>query len=135
MNIGEFTRNEDGTVSGYAAEATYDFDNIFFQKVVSDNPRAPHFNMMTKSPRGRDVRLGSIWQDTAKKTGEVYFRGYFDSSMSGFVRIRLFRSRQDPSVWNVVRKTPQRGASEREAAELPANDDRHPAYADECEAA
>ena len=62
---------------------------------------------MTKSPRGRTVRLGSIWERAARETGEVYFGGYLDSAGSGFVPIRLFQSRQQNHVWNVVRQ-PQR---------------------------
>jgi uncharacterized protein (DUF736 family) len=119
MNIGELVRNEAGAVTGYIAEASFDFDAIFLEKVASDNPRAPLFNMMTKSPRGRDVRLGSIWEQAAKETGEVYFRGYIDTAKSGFVPIRLFRSRQNEGVWNVVRQTPERRRREAENIRLP----------------
>lgn len=122
MNIGEITRKENGTVSGYIAEADFDFDGIFFEKVASNHPRAPLFNLMTKSPRGRQVRLGSIWERAAKETGEVYFGGYIDSTKSGFVPIRLFQSRQNASVWNVVRATNQR-RREAEDIDLPDNGD------------
>ncbi|MCC4233353.1 DUF736 family protein [Sphingobium soli] len=85
MNIGKLVRGDTGTVTGYIAEASFDFDAIFLEKVASDNPRAPLFNMMTKSPRGRDVRLGSIWERAAKETGEVYFRGYIETAKSGLI--------------------------------------------------
>jgi hypothetical protein len=119
MNIGEMTRNDDGSVTGYVAEATYDFDGIFLEKVASTHERAPAFNLKAKSPRGRPVRLGSIWERSAKETGEVYFGGYIESSASGFVPIRLFRSRQNPDVWNVVRKLPQRKASGAQEVDIP----------------
>lgn len=108
MNIGEMIRNDDGSVTGYIAEATFDFENVFLDKVMSDHERAPAFNLKTKSPRGRPVRLGSIWERSAKETGEIYFGGYIESGVSGYVPIRLFRSRANPDVWNVVRKLPQR---------------------------
>ncbi|MGV7120428.1 DUF736 family protein [Sphingopyxis sp. 550A] len=108
MNIGEMIRSDTGMVSGYIAEAGFDFENVYFEKVTSDNPRAPLFNLMSKSPRGRGVRLGSIWERASRETGEVYFGGYIDTAQSGYVPIRLFRSRQDTSVWNIVRKTAQR---------------------------
>ena len=131
MNIGEMTRNDDGSVTGYVAEATYDFEGIFLEKVASTHERAPAFNLKTKSPRGRPVRLGSIWERAAKESGEVYFGGYIESGVSGFVPIRLFRSRANPDVWNVVRKLPQRkqgGAQEvaiaQAESELSRDDDR-----------
>jgi hypothetical protein len=122
MNIGELIRNDDGSVTGYVAEATYDFDGIFLEKVASDHERAPAFNLKARSPRGRPVRLGSIWERAAKETGEIYFGGYIESSVSGFVPIRLFRSRQNPDQWNVVRKLPQRKATGAEGVEIPEAD-------------
>jgi uncharacterized protein (DUF736 family) len=119
MNIGELIRTDSGAVTGYIAEPAFDFDAVFLEKVASDNPRAPLFNMMTKSPRGRDVRLGSIWERAAKETGEVYFGGYIDTAKSGFVPIRIFRSRRDESVWNVVRQTAWRRRGEVEDVRLP----------------
>ncbi|MEH3101665.1 DUF736 family protein [Sphingomonas adhaesiva] len=121
MNIGEIVRNDNGKVGGYVAEAGFDF-NVFLEKVPSDHPRAPIFNMMTKSPRGRDVRLGSLWERSAKDTGEIYFGGYFDTAQSGYVPIRLFRSRQNDRVWNVVRQTAPRRRTE--DVDLPPQDDR-----------
>jgi uncharacterized protein (DUF736 family) len=119
MNIGELIRNEGGTVNGYIADAAFDFENVFFEKVASANPRAPLFNLMTKSPRGRTVRLGSVWERAAKATGEVYFGGYIDSALSGFVPIRLFQSRQNNAVWNVVRKTHRQKTQDQQGIALP----------------
>jgi len=123
MNIGEMIRNEDGSVTGYVAEASYDLEGIFLEKVASTHERAPAFNLMAKSPRGRSVRIGSIWERSAKETGEVYFGGYIESSVSGFVPLRLFRSRQNPAVWNVVRKLPQRKGSGAQEVSIPEAED------------
>jgi hypothetical protein len=123
MNIGEFTRNENGSVSGFIAEPTYDFGRVFLEKVVSDNPEAPLFNLMTPTPSGRPFKLGSVWEDHAEETGEVYLSGYIVSGVSGYVRIRLYRSRQTPNQWNVVRNVPgerRRGAQQVELPQPPA---------------
>jgi uncharacterized protein (DUF736 family) len=119
MNIGELIRNSDGSVTGYIAEATYDFEGIFLEKVASDHERAPAFNLMTRSPKGRAVRIGSLWERAAKETGEIYFGGYVQSSTSGFVPLRVFRSRLNPNQWNVVRKLPQRRVTGAEDVEIP----------------
>lgn len=119
MNIGEMTRNDDGSVTGFIAEPTYDFEHVFLEKIESSNARAPLFNLKTKSPRGRPFRLGAIWERTAKQTGEVYFGGYIESGVSGYVPLRLFRSRQNPDQWVVVRKLPQRKASGAQGVEIP----------------
>lgn len=119
MNIGELTRNENGTISGYIAEADFDYGNIFLEKVASDNPRAPLFNLMTRSPRGRAVRLGSIWERASQETGELYFAGYIDTARSGYVPLRIFRSNQDPKIWNLVRATARRRQTPSDMIVLP----------------
>lgn len=124
MNIGEMIRSDKG-VSGYIAEAGFDFPHVVLEAVQSDNPRAPRFNLKTRSPRGRDVRLGSIWERSAKETGEVYFGGYIDTAQSGFVPIRIFRSRADDSVWTIVRRTAQ--ARRQEAGDIRLPDPAFPA--------
>lgn len=119
MNIGELTRNENGAVGGWIAEPTYGFENIHLEKVHSDHPRAPLFDLKTSTPIGRAFRLGSVWEYTAKETGEVYFGGYIESGVSGYVRIRIYRSRQNPSQWNVVRNFPGDRRRSAQVVELP----------------
>lgn len=123
MNIGEFTRKNNGIVSGFIAEPTYAFRHVYLAKVESTNEGAPLFDLMTPTPIGRPFRLGSLWEDTANETGECYFSGYIVSGASGYVRIRLLRSRQNPNLWNVVRNVPgerRRGAQQVELPQPPA---------------
>lgn len=126
MNIGEMIRNDDGSVTGFIAEPNYDFPRVFLEKVESTNARAPLFNLKTPTPRGRPFRLGAIWERTAKKTGEAYFGGYIESGASGYVPVKLFRSRQNPNAWVVVRNLPgtrkQDGAQEVEIPEASERD-------------
>jgi len=107
MMIGELTRNDNGTVTGWVAEPHYDFPQVFLERNESPTDDAPDFRIMTKSPRGRDVPVGSIWQRTARETGEIYFGGYLKSGPSGYVRLRIYRDQEQPNRWEVVRKDEQ----------------------------
>ena len=129
MNIGEMIRNDNGSVTGYIAEPTYDFAHVFLDKVESSNARAPLFDLKTPSPSGRPFRLGALWEYTARETGEVYFSGYIESGVSGYVPLRIFRSKRNPNAWVVVRNLPgdrkRDGAKEvelPEASEAPPRD-------------
>jgi hypothetical protein len=118
MNIGEMIRSENGGVNGYIAEAGFDFDGIFLEKVASDNPRAslqPHDQepAWPRCPPGIDLGARS------QGDGETYFGGYIDTAQSGFVPIRMFRSRQQDNVWNIVRPTAQRRREGRRSNFLP----------------
>lgn len=104
--IGKLTRNDNGTVTGFVAETHYDFD-IALGRAKIEGENAPDFQLMTKSPRGRDVPVGYLWQHKGRESGDTYFRGYIKSSQSGFVRLRLYRSRDLSNVWDVLRKDDQ----------------------------
>ena len=106
MNIGEFTRKENGSVTGFIAEPTYGFGHVYVVKAEVREGKAPRFDLMTPTPINRAFKLGSLWEDAAQETGEVYLSGYIESSASGHVRIRLLRSRENPNVWNVVKNLP-----------------------------
>jgi hypothetical protein len=64
----------------------------------------------------------SAWIDLGARSqgnGETYFGGYIDTAQSGFVPIRMFRSRQQDNVWNIVRPTAQRRREGRRQTFLP----------------
>lgn len=115
--IGEMTRNENGTVTGWIAEMHYDFQHVFLAENESGNDA--DFAVIGKSPRGRDLPLGYVWEHAARESGEVYFGGYIKSGLSGFVPLRLLQSRRKPGVWNVVRKDDQPRQSRPQQAQLP----------------
>jgi uncharacterized protein (DUF736 family) len=118
-NIGKLTRNDNGTVTGHVAETHYDFE-IVLGRPNYEGENAPDFCLITKSPRGRELPIGYLWQDKGKQSGETYFRGYIKSSQSGFVRLRLYRSRDLSNVWDVLRKDDQgRRRSRADDATLP----------------
>lgn len=120
MNIGTMFRNDSGSVTGSIAEPTYAFRRVYLEKVESDNPRAPQFDLMTPTPIGTPFRLGSIWERTSEGTGEVYFGGYIESSASGYGIIRLFRSKKNPQQWFIVRNdVPGAKRSGAQQADLP----------------
>ena len=107
MAIGEMNRNDNGTVTGWIAEVEYDFPHVFLVRFESDNDDDPDFRIMTKSPLGREVPLGFIWQRASQATGNIYFNGYIKTASSGYVPLRLLRSNDKPNVWNVVRRDSQ----------------------------
>lgn len=119
MNIGKFIRKDNGSVSGFIAEPTYGFGHVYIVKAEVKEGSKPRFDLMTPTPINRPFKLGSLWEDAAQETGEVYLSGYIESGQSGHVKIRLLRSRENPNVWNVVRNLPGDHRSGAEVVELP----------------
>ncbi|WP_172691181.1 DUF736 family protein [Rhizobium rhizogenes] len=62
---------ENGTLTGNIASISYDLD-ITGEEFTSTNPKAPVFRLFAKSPRGRRVEIGGIWQKKNQNDGDYY---------------------------------------------------------------
>ncbi|GLR60433.1 DUF736 domain-containing protein [Rhizobium indigoferae] len=70
--ISNFIRfNEDGTLTGNIASISYDLD-IAGKENRSTNPDAPVYRLYAKSPRGRQVEIGAVWQRKNQNGGDYY---------------------------------------------------------------
>ncbi|MGO4450407.1 DUF736 family protein [Phyllobacterium sp. TAF24] len=63
--------NENDTITGNIATVAFDID-ITGEKLNSDNPKAPVFKLFAKTPRGRKIEIGGIWEKKAAK-GTTYY--------------------------------------------------------------
>ncbi|MBA8904118.1 DUF736 family protein [Phyllobacterium sp. P30BS-XVII] len=64
--------NDNGTISGNIATVAFDID-ITGEKLNSDNPKAPVFKLFAKTPRGRKIEIGGIWEKTSVTKGTTYY--------------------------------------------------------------
>lgn len=67
---------ENGKLAGNIASMAYDLD-IFGEAYQSTNPKAPVYRLFAKSPRGRRVEIGGIWEKENQNGGK-----YFSLSVS-----------------------------------------------------
>lgn len=58
------------TLTGNIASIAYDLD-IFGEKFESTNPKAPAYRLFARSPRGRRVEIGGVWEKE-NQTGGKY---------------------------------------------------------------
>lgn len=77
MNIGE-VKNVQGQLFGSIATITIDLPRIGFRPVESDNGNAPVYEIVALNAGRRWVRIGALWEATAKGTGEVFLQGNLD---------------------------------------------------------
>ncbi|ANH08752.1 UNVERIFIED_ORG: DUF736 domain-containing protein (plasmid) [Roseateles sp. XES5] len=61
--------NEDNTISGNIASISYDLD-ITGEAFTSTNAKAPVYRLFAKSPRGRRIEVGGIWQKKNQTGGD-----------------------------------------------------------------
>lgn len=58
-------------LSGNIASISYDID-ITGEAYSSDNPKAPVYRLFAKSPRGKRVEIGGIWEKQNQNGGNYY---------------------------------------------------------------
>lgn len=63
--------NEGNKLTGNIASMAYDLD-IFGEPFESTNPKAPVYRLYAKSPRGRRVEIGGIWEKENQNGGKYF---------------------------------------------------------------
>ncbi|MAM10351.1 MAG: hypothetical protein CML23_07805 [Rhizobiaceae bacterium] len=74
--------NENGTFNGNFATVLHDFD-VFGTPVKNPGPKAPKYRVFAKSPRGRAVEIGGIWENEKKDGDGTYLSLAIRPDLSG----------------------------------------------------
>ncbi|MCY1740994.1 DUF736 family protein [Ensifer sp. SL37] len=66
-----FIRFDGDKLTGNIASMAYDND-LTGEALQSDNPKAPVYRLFGKSPRGRKIDVGGIWEKTNQNGGKYF---------------------------------------------------------------
>ncbi|WP_312367047.1 DUF736 family protein [Ensifer sp.] len=66
-----FIRFNGKKITGNIASVAFDLD-ITGEAYESTNEKAPAFRLFAKSPRGRNIDIGGIWEKTNQEGGKYY---------------------------------------------------------------
>lgn len=106
MNIGSVSPVEGKGFIGTIATLTMDM-RIALVPVESDSARAPKFEIRAQNPARRWVRVGALWETTARDTGLVFLTGQLDDpSLPSKVYLAAF-PQTDGSI-SIVWSRPER---------------------------
>ncbi|MBA8862717.1 uncharacterized protein (DUF736 family) [Ochrobactrum anthropi] len=61
-------REENGTLTGNIASFAFDID-VTGEPYESSNAKAPVYRLFAKTPRGRRVEIGGVWEKTNQNGG------------------------------------------------------------------
>lgn len=88
---GTLTRTDDDAFTGWIAGLTFDADITLIENPRKSKPTHPDFAIMAKSPRGREIRIGSAWETTSK-AGNDYLSIAIDMTGST-IRVNAMQDR------------------------------------------
>jgi uncharacterized protein (DUF736 family) len=97
MNIGEIKKNASGQLIGSVKTIALSL-TIGLRPVMSNNPRAPKFDVVVLSASREWVTAGALYELASNKTGEIFYQGRIDDpSMEQPLYIAVF-NRDDGSM-------------------------------------
>lgn len=98
-NIGHINKTHEGGLVGKID--TLAFSNVIgLRRIVSDNPKSPKFEVMALTAAKSWVKIGALFEQSIKSSGESFFQGRIDDpSMSRPMDIALFAN--DEGGYNI----------------------------------
>jgi uncharacterized protein (DUF736 family) len=135
MNIGQITRRDNGR-NGSVLVGRIDTlaisMTIGLREVNNPKETAPKYEIMAKTKAGAWVRVGALFEQTSRASGEVFYQGQIeDPSMDRPLSIALFRNDGDDGIeaYNVAwsRRRPRQELSNapRDAGDLGESTSQH----------
>jgi uncharacterized protein (DUF736 family) len=108
MNIGQITRRDNGRngsvlvgrIDTIAVSMT-----IGLRELNNPKPTAPKYEIMAKTRAGAWVKVGALFQQESRTTGETFYQGQIeDPSMDRALSVALFRNDHEDGTeaWNVA---------------------------------
>lgn len=100
-DLTNFISMDGESLSGNVATLAFDID-FKGEPVRSDNPDAPKFRLFAKSPRGRDIEIGALWQNMNRED-----KRYFSISLeTGYGRFHAnlgrYPGQDDETLYAVI---------------------------------
>lgn len=121
MNIGELTKNANGFYTGKIVTRTLSMV-LALRELHNPNPNAPRFEIFERASHGAWVKVGALWEQTGRETGEAFLQGSIDDpSMDKRLYIACFM-REDGS-YAIAWSRPRRNRSDVPAPRNPQGDD------------
>jgi uncharacterized protein (DUF736 family) len=100
-NLINFIRIEGNKITGNIATLTFDID-VTGEAYESDNEKAPVFRLYAKTPRGRSIQIGGIWQRLNSKD-EPYYTLTVDTGHARFyANLGKYPGQDDDTIYAVI---------------------------------
>lgn len=105
-NIGNLKRNEQGVYMGRLVHPDFSV-TVYLASVTRTKERSPICEVMGLNPARDWARLGALFEQTAKKTGEIFYQGAITPPNTGGKRYYIALFRQTDGTFNVAYDEPK----------------------------
>ena len=92
---GQITRTDDNAFTGWMASLTFDVDITLTKNPHKAKDTHPDFEITTRTPRNRIIRIGSAWEQTSQKGNDYLSLAVMVNGQQ--IRVNAVRSEEDPA--------------------------------------
>lgn len=89
------------TITGNIASLSYDIDFRAIP-VNSDNEKAPKYRLVAKTPRGRDLEIGAIWEKTSQDNKQYYQVSVNTGHTKVYGNLGRYPGQDDDSLYAII---------------------------------
>lgn len=99
-------------LNGNIATLAFDID-FTGETIASDNPEAPKFRLFARSPKGRRIEVGALWENL-NRDDKPYFSVSFDTGYGRlYANLGRYPGQDDENLYAVIpRQNRKQGQSE-----------------------
>lgn len=101
MNInGELTRTDDDAITGWIASLTFDCDVTLTENPYKKEDKHPDYQITAKTPRGRQIRIGSAWKATSQRGNDYLSLAIAINDTE--VRVNAIEDKEQPGTFRLI---------------------------------
>lgn len=88
-------------IAGNVANLAFDID---FKAVPfeSGNEKAPKFKLVAKSPKGRDIEIGGIWERVSQENRKYFTLTINTGHSTFYATLGRYPGQDDPSLYAII---------------------------------
>ena len=103
-DLTNFVRIDGNKLLGNVATLTFDID-FTGEPVASDNPDAPKYRIFAKSPRGRRIEVGAVWQNLNREDKPYYSISLNTGLGRFYANLGRYPGQEEDNVFAVIEQT------------------------------
>lgn len=100
-NLSNFIRIDGNKLLGNIATLAFDID-FTGEPLTSDNPDAPKFRLFAKSPRGKRIEVGALWENLNREDKPYYSVSINTGHGRFFANLGRYPGQDDDDLYAVI---------------------------------
>lgn len=105
-DLTNFVNIDGDKLTGNIATLAFDID-FRGEAITSENPDAPRFRLFARSPRGRPIEVGALWENLNREEKPYYSVSIDTGYGRYYANLGRYPRQDDENLYAVIARQPQ----------------------------